>query len=93
LENSISKNFKLFTTINKKIIVESSSRKRASKQVNILVKQRSVGDKISEQNLITKAPGRTQERLGLKCESKIWQSSACTRRKKKGFDCKILLIG
>ena len=33
-------------------------------------------DKISEQYLITKAHSETQEWHGLKCESKIWQSSA-----------------
>jgi len=33
-------------------------------------------NKISEHCLITKASNRTQERLGLRCESKIWQSSA-----------------
>ena len=76
LRYSISIDFKLFTTINKRIMSHYQVGKRVSKQANIQVKQSSTEDKISEQSLITKAPDETQEWLGLRCEFKIQKSFA-----------------
>jgi len=47
-----------------------------SKQANIQAELSSAGDKISKHSLITKVLGGTQERLGLRCKSKIRQSFA-----------------
>ena len=71
----MSKDFKLFTIINKR--VNRTSSRQTSKQVSehpSVAKQ--FWDKMSEQSLITKAPNGTQEQLDLRCESKIRQTFA-----------------
>ena len=47
-------------------LLKLSSTHMVSKQANIQAELSSIGEKISKQYLITKVPGGTQERLGLR---------------------------
>jgi len=73
LKNSISKDF---NTPSIKELIELLSRQASKQARDHPSEAKQAGDKISKQCLITKAPSKTHERLGLKYEPKIWQSSA-----------------
>ena len=64
--------------------------------MHIQAEQSSDGGNISEQCLYTKTHGITWERLGLKCESKIRQSSSWAylviKRLARSLACKLIYI-